>query len=67
VTERHRLVKVPASSANLGPGYDVMAVAHVPHIVLEVLLRGEISVIRKEHDAPLELSKLIVKELVTLI
>jgi homoserine kinase len=27
MTSRHRLVRVPASSANLGPGYDVMAAA----------------------------------------
>ena len=27
MTKRHRIVRVPASSANLGPGYDSMATA----------------------------------------
>ncbi|MEA2388465.1 MAG: hypothetical protein QOG41_1238, partial [Thermoleophilaceae bacterium] len=29
---RHRLVRVPASSANLGPGYDVLAAALSLHL-----------------------------------
>src|SRR6476620_4416909 len=36
MTERHRLVRVPASSANLGPGYDAMAAATALHPELEV-------------------------------
>jgi homoserine kinase len=36
VTERHRLVRVPASSANLGPGYDSMAAAVSLYLDLEV-------------------------------
>jgi homoserine kinase len=36
VTARHRLVRVPASSANLGPGYDVMAAALDLFLELEV-------------------------------
>ena len=36
MTSRHRLVRVPASSANLGPGYDVMAAAVSLHLELEV-------------------------------
>jgi homoserine kinase len=44
VTDRHRLVRVPASSANLGPGYDVMAVALDVHLELEVTETGHFSV-----------------------
>jgi homoserine kinase len=44
VTVRHRLVRVPASSANLGPGYDVMAVALDVHLELEVTETGRFSV-----------------------
>jgi homoserine kinase len=36
MTSRRRLVRVPASSANLGPGYDVMAAALALHLELEV-------------------------------
>jgi homoserine kinase len=43
VTSRHRLVRVPASSANLGPGYDVMAAAVSLHLELEVEEVGEFS------------------------
>src|SRR6476469_4636014 len=39
MTARHRLVRVPASSANLGPGYDAMAL----HLELEVEEAGEFS------------------------
>jgi homoserine kinase len=44
VTDRHRLVRVPASSANLGPGYDVMAAALDVHLELEVSETGGFSV-----------------------
>jgi len=43
VTARHRLVRVPASSANLGPGYDTMAAAMALHLELEVEETGEFS------------------------
>ena len=36
MTRRRRLVRVPASSANLGPGYDVMAAAVSLWLELEV-------------------------------
>jgi homoserine kinase len=36
MTSRRRLVRVPGSSANLGPGYDVMAAAVSLHLELEV-------------------------------
>jgi homoserine kinase len=44
MTARHRLVRVPASSANLGPGYDAMAAAVALHLELEVEETGEFSV-----------------------
>jgi homoserine kinase len=43
MTARRRLVRVPASSANLGPGYDVMAAAVALHLELEVEETGEFS------------------------
>jgi homoserine kinase len=43
VTVRRRLVRVPASSANLGPGYDVMAAAVSLFLELEVEESGEFS------------------------
>jgi homoserine kinase len=43
VTSRRRLVRVPASSANLGPGYDVMAAAVSLFLELEVEEAGEFS------------------------
>jgi len=43
LTVRHRLVRVPASSANLGPGYDAMAAAMALHLELEVEETGEFS------------------------
>lgn len=43
MTTRRRLVRVPASSANLGPGYDAMAAAVALHLDLEVEETGEFS------------------------
>jgi len=43
VTTRHRLIRVPASSANLGPGYDVLAAAVSMFMELEVEEAGEFS------------------------
>ncbi|HEY5976823.1 MAG TPA: homoserine kinase [Solirubrobacterales bacterium] len=43
MTSRRRLVRVPASSANLGPGYDVMAAAVSLRLELEVEETGEFS------------------------
>ena len=42
MTARRRLVKVPASSANLGPGYDVLAAALAMHLELEVEEAGTV-------------------------
>lgn len=46
---RHRLVRVPASTANLGPGYDVLAAALALELELEVEECGEFAV---ECDVP---------------
>jgi homoserine kinase len=43
VTTRRRVVRVPASSANLGPGYDALAAAMAMHLELEVEETGEFS------------------------
>jgi homoserine kinase len=43
VTSRRRLVRVPASSANLGPGYDVLAAAVSLFLELEVEETGQFS------------------------
>jgi homoserine kinase len=44
MTGRRRLVRAPASSANLGPGYDVMAAALALQLEVEVEETGEFSV-----------------------
>jgi homoserine kinase len=46
---RHRVVRVPASSANLGPGYDAMAAALGFYLELEVEETGSFAV---ECDVP---------------
>jgi homoserine kinase len=47
--ERRRLVRVPASSANLGPGFDALAAALQLHLELEVVETGTFAV---ETDLP---------------
>jgi homoserine kinase len=42
--ERRRLVRVPASSANLGPGFDSFACALAVHMELEVVETGRFAV-----------------------
>ena len=42
--ERRRLVRVPASSANLGPGFDTFAAALALHMELEVTETGRFAV-----------------------
>ena len=61
MTERHRLVRVPASSANLGPGYDVMAVALDIFLELEVRECGEFSVECEGLDVPTDRDNLVVR------
>src|SRR5262245_21708114 len=61
MTERRRLVRVPASSANLGPGYDVLAAALTLHLELEVQEVGSFSVEAEGLDVPLDRSNLCVR------
>ena len=49
---RHRVVRVPASSANLGPGYDSMAAALALYLELEVEETGEFRVDAGGEDLP---------------
>jgi homoserine kinase len=42
---RRRVVRVPASSANLGPGFDVLAAALALHLEVEVVETGQFDVI----------------------
>jgi homoserine kinase len=44
VTARRRVVRVPASSANLGPGFDVLACALAMHVEVEVEETGRFAV-----------------------
>src|ERR1700709_1844875 len=43
--ERRRLVRVPASSANLGPGFDAFAAALALHTEVEVVETGTFAVV----------------------
>ena len=58
--ERRRLVRVPGSSANLGPGFDVLAAALGLHLDLEVLETGSFAVIT-DLDVPTDRSNLVVR------
>ena len=60
MTARRRLVKVPASSANLGPGFDVLAAALTVHLELEVSEAGEFSVDPGADGLPADRSNLCV-------
>jgi homoserine kinase len=61
MTARRRLVRVPASSANLGPGYDVLAAALTLYLEVEVEETGEFSVEAEGLDVPLDRSNLVVR------
>ncbi len=58
---RHRLVRVPASSANLGPGYDALAAALSLNLELEVEETGELFVHSDVEGAPSDRSNLCVR------
>jgi homoserine kinase len=58
---RTRVVRVPASSANLGPGYDVLAAALAVHLELEVEETGEFAVESEPDELPLDRSNLCVR------
>ncbi len=61
MTARRRLVRVPASSANLGPGYDVLAAALSIQLELEVEETGTFSVEAEGLDVPLDRTNLCVR------
>ncbi|HYH59503.1 MAG TPA: homoserine kinase [Thermoleophilaceae bacterium] len=58
---RHRLVRVPASSANLGPGYDTLAAALSLNLELEVEETGEFFVHSEVPGVPTDRSNLCVR------
>jgi len=57
---RRRVVRVPASSANLGPGFDVLAGALSLHLELEVVETGTFAVVT-ELEVPRDQSNLVVR------
>lgn len=57
---RRRVVKVPASSANLGPGFDVLAAALSMTLTVEVVETGEFAV-ETDLDVPKDKDNLIVR------
>jgi len=57
---RRRLIRVPASSANLGPGFDVLAGALSLHLELEVIETGSFGVVT-DLDVPRDRSNRIVR------
>lgn len=61
MTARRRVVRVPASSANLGPGYDVMAAALDLWLELEIEETGEFSLDPGGLDVPTDRDNLIVR------
>ena len=58
---RHRLVRVPASTANLGPGYDCLAAALSLNLELEVEETGEFFVHSDVPGVPTDRSNLCVR------
>jgi homoserine kinase len=58
---RHRLVRVPASTANLGPGYDCLAAALSLNLELEVEETGEFFVHTEVPGVPIDRSNLCVR------
>lgn len=66
MTSRRRLVQVPATSANLGPGYDVMAAALGLYLELEVTETGEFTVACDDLPVPTGRDNLVVRAFETL-
>ena len=66
MTNRRRLVRVPASSANLGPGFDVLAAAVDVEMELEVSETGEFAVECDVEGVPLDRTNLCVRSFETL-
>ncbi|GIK76941.1 MAG: homoserine kinase [Acidobacteria bacterium] len=63
---RSRLVRVPASTANLGPGYDILGAALADELELEVTETGEFGIVSEGIDAPADRSNLVVRAFETL-
>jgi len=61
MTIRRRLVSVPATSANLGPGFDVFAAALAMHLELEVWEGEEFAIDTGEDALPRDRSNLCVR------
>lgn len=61
MTIRRRLVTVPATSANLGPGFDVFAAALALHLELEVWEGDEFLIDTGEDELPRDRSNLCVR------
>jgi homoserine kinase len=59
--KRHRLVRAPASSANLGPGFDALGAALSFHLELEVEETGEFHVFTDIEGVPQDRSNLCVR------
>jgi homoserine kinase len=57
---RRRLIRVPASSANLGPGFDAFAAALALHTEVEVLETGTFAV-ETDLDVPRDRTNLVVR------
>jgi homoserine kinase len=57
---RRRVVRVPASSANLGPGFDTLAAALALHLELEVRETGTFA-LHTELDVPRDRTNLVVR------
>jgi homoserine kinase len=59
--KRRRLVRAPASSANLGPGFDVLAAALSLQLELEVTETGSFEVVADGLEVPTDRSNLCVR------
>ena len=59
--KRRRVVRVPGSSGNLGPGFDALAAALSLHLELEVEETGEFTVFSEVEGIPLDRSNLCVQ------
>ncbi len=57
---RRRVVRVPGSSANLGPGFDVLAAALALHLDVEVVETGSFAVVT-ELEVPRDRTNLLVR------
>ena len=63
---RSRIVRVPASTANLGPGYDILGAALADELELEATETGAFGIVSEGFDAPADRSNLIVRSFETL-